>query len=73
LASRSLWDPHTDTCVAHTYQSQEMFCTSSKVEVDKGPNPIYENGPKKITQGMHPKWHPIPYIELWSKVVHYGP
>eukprot|EP00063_Salmo_salar_P097519 XP_014072354.1 PREDICTED: tctex1 domain-containing protein 1-B-like [Salmo salar] len=29
LASRSLWDPHTDTCVAHTYRSQEMFCTAN--------------------------------------------
>nr|XP_023859970.1 tctex1 domain-containing protein 1-B-like [Salvelinus alpinus] len=29
LASRSLWDPHTDTCVAHTYRSQEIFCTAN--------------------------------------------
>uniref|UniRef100_A0A4W5R2J8 Uncharacterized protein n=1 Tax=Hucho hucho TaxID=62062 RepID=A0A4W5R2J8_9TELE len=28
LASRSLWDPYTDTCVAHIYRSQEMFCTA---------------------------------------------
>uniref|UniRef100_A0A8C7PYL5 Uncharacterized protein n=1 Tax=Oncorhynchus mykiss TaxID=8022 RepID=A0A8C7PYL5_ONCMY len=25
LASRSLWDPHIDTCVAHTYQIR-VFC-----------------------------------------------
>ncbi|XP_067086446.1 dynein light chain Tctex-type 5-like isoform X2 [Osmerus mordax] len=27
LASRCLWDPHTDTCVSHTFRNQEMFCT----------------------------------------------
>lgn len=27
LASRCLWDPYTDTCVSHTYQNRELFCT----------------------------------------------
>lgn len=26
LASRSLWDAHSDTCVSHTYQNMELFC-----------------------------------------------
>ncbi|XP_071401546.1 dynein light chain Tctex-type 5-like [Centroberyx affinis] len=29
LASRCLWDRYTDTCVSHTYQNKELFCTVS--------------------------------------------
>ncbi|KAL6459329.1 hypothetical protein MHYP_G00328010 [Metynnis hypsauchen] len=27
LASRCLWDVHSDTCVSYTYQSLKLYCT----------------------------------------------
>ncbi|XP_036435464.1 tctex1 domain-containing protein 4-like [Colossoma macropomum] len=29
LASRCLWDVHSDTCVSYTYQSPKLYCTVS--------------------------------------------
>ncbi|KAJ8375358.1 hypothetical protein SKAU_G00059380 [Synaphobranchus kaupii] len=28
LASRCLWDPHSDTFASHTYKSPHIFCTA---------------------------------------------
>ncbi|KAL2089962.1 hypothetical protein ACEWY4_014650 [Coilia grayii] len=29
MASRCLWDPHADTCVSHTAQTDQVFCVAS--------------------------------------------